>query len=425
MTLGPNDGNEIATLASLKRSGILESRSTDSEMNNTETEVSNSSSLLLPVRVRQYHVDDFDSECMNLGPSRALAWRGTSQVLVEWKYHSSSQSLRLNQIIRLASLVVLLGKQEVYQRFHIPRCIGLVQDDKNNRVGMVYDVPSVDANAASDFIDLQTLIKGRKAVPLGHRFSIAKQLAIALYYLQSVHWLHKSLRSDTIITFQGVVPTKTNQTSESLSPGELASNVEDHLSVESPAVKQGNGQIFDTDTTKESVLKSRLDRLPWSILMMQPFYILGLDDSRPDDPDELSETLSISTGGHRDKIEKMELYSHPKSLQKYPSREHRRFRSEFDIYSLGVILLEIGLWMTASSIKREAEKRKRSYRAELCSTYCDCLKSRMGENYWRAVKRCLTNDFDMDDIPDGMEAGLGLHLAFEKQVVSELEKCIA
>jgi hypothetical protein len=49
----------------------------------------------------------------------------------------------------------------------------------------------------------------------------------------------------------------------------------------------------------------------------------------------------------------------------------------------------------------------------------------MGALYWRATKRCLTNDFDFDESQDAVEDGVKKQFAFEKQVVSELEKCVA
>ena len=30
----------------------------------------------------------------------------------------------------------------------------------------------------------------------------------------------------------------------------------------------------------------------------------------------------------------------------------------------------------------------------------------MGECYWRATQRCLNNDFDLGDIPEGTEEGV-------------------
>ena len=49
----------------------------------------------------------------------------------------------------------------------------------------------------------------------------------------------------------------------------------------------------------------------------------------------------------------------------------------------------------------------------------------MGERYWRATWRCLNNVFDSSDTPESTDEALVLQLAFEQQVVTELEKCIA
>jgi hypothetical protein len=47
----------------------------------------------------------------------------------------------------------------------------------------------------------------------------------------------------------------------------------------------------------------------------------------------------------------------------------------------------------------------------------------MGLVYWRAVQRCLNDDFDVAE--DGETGDYPLQVGFEKHVVCELEKCFA
>ena len=120
----------------------------------------------------------------------------------------------------------------------------------------------------------------------------------------------------------------------------------------------------------------------------------------------------------------MELYSHPDWLTKKSAGKHQRFRPEFDVYSLGLILLEVGLWRTLHHL-RERTGTDDDFRVKARGEYCDELKAKMGDIYWDATRRCLNNDFDLVDAPHGTEEGTAFQLAFERQVISQLEKCHA
>ena len=423
----PKDLGEIDTLASLKMMNVEESALAENDNQSLErkgNEAPNSSLLLLTGRVRPYQIDDFDSAAMKVGLSRVITRLDNGQVLIEWKYYSSSRPLRVNQILRLANLVVLLSQRNVADRFHIPHCKGFVQDEKNSRIGLVYEVQPKGQD--SEQVDLQSHIKASDMAPLGHRFSMARHLSVALHYLQSIHWLHKALRSDNVVFFQRVDRSIVPEGMKNGSISDTQSEVDGQIVLGEHSRASGTPRHYaSTEKPHVKGLIPHISGRDRSCMPPQPIYLLGLDLSRPDHPSERTETLTISTEVHRHKKENIELYSHPKYLEKDSDGKHRRFRSEFDIYSLGIILVEIGLWKTASSMKREAEKKLLDYRDELRTTYCDGLRSRMGEGYWRATQRCLNNDFDFDDIPKDAEEGLALDLAFEKQVVSVLEACKA
>jgi hypothetical protein len=89
-----------------------------------------------------------------------------------------------------------------------------------------------------------------------------------------------------------------------------------------------------------------------------------------------------------------------------------------------LILLEIGLWRTLDSI-RHGCKSDDEFRLRVRTDYCDRLQGKMGLIYWRAVQRCLHNDFDLAE--EGLlgKDDYSLQIEFEKHVVFELEKCFA
>ncbi len=67
------------------------------------------------------------------------------------------------------------------------------------------------------------------------------------------------------------------------------------------------------------------------------FYLLGWDLSRPDHPEELSESISISTLGLQTKRETIRMYTHPDVFcAKQQKGKRPRYHARWDIYSIGV-----------------------------------------------------------------------------------------
>lgn len=102
------------------------------------------------------------------------------------------------------------------------------------------------------------------------------------------------------------------------------------------------------------------------------------------------------------------LYRHPERQGK-PTRQ---FQRRHDIYALGVVLLEIGLWATMSRVMqskiREAETtgrlpRAKKVTADLVALAQQGLPREMGHGYSQAVVTCLTADFAGGDTVLAME----------------------
>ncbi|KAL2831450.1 hypothetical protein BDW59DRAFT_140183 [Aspergillus cavernicola] len=114
------------------------------------------------------------------------------------------------------------------------------------------------------------------------------------------------------------------------------------------------------------------------------------------------------------------LYRHP--LRQGQPRDS--FKPEHDIYTLGVILLEIALWRTVSDVfKKQIEaasttgkvpEPERITRALVDIAHQD-IPGEMGEGYARAVERCLTGDFGVQ--ADGDPKQTQLSVAFRELVV--------
>ena len=67
-------------------------------------------------------------------------------------------------------------------------------------------------------------------------------------------------------------------------------------------------------------------------------FLLGFSQSRPNEPNALTRGVS----------ENEEEYQHPRYLEQGPP-----YVARYDYYSLGLILLEIGLWKTIGAIRRD------------------------------------------------------------------------
>ena len=127
-------------------------------------------------------------------------------------------------------------------------------------------------------------------------------------------------------------------------------------------------------------------------------YIVGFDVSRLNRPDEVSEK---PTSGPDD-----DLYRHPE----YKGDDPGRFLPSYDIYSLGVMLFEIGMWRTVASqgsLSRRAPPPNQLSVAHTSHTvdprYVENvvvngsvmdLKRYMGNRYRDAVIACLNKDLD-------------------------------
>lgn len=147
------------------------------------------------------------------------------------------------------------------------------------------------------------------------------------------------------------------------------------------------------------------------------FYLTGYEFSRPINQPALSSKPHLTT-------EDAAWYQHPD----YRNGSQTGYRPMFDLYSLGVVLVEIALWRTAGQLVKECNmdpKREeiplQSWRAVL-NLLQGKVKEKAGLTYAEAVRRCIEGDLG-DGVSDS-DPKVFLK-AFDKLVVAELEKCCA
>ncbi|GES56983.1 serine/threonine protein kinase [Aspergillus terreus] len=218
------------------------------------------------------------------------------------------------------------------------RCLGFFYDPlPSPRFGLIYQLPM--GSPHEDFIPFKSLLsardsKGRRTklrYSLNQRLEFARKLATAVFFVHSLGWVHKAIRPQIILLFR---KRREQQ------PGESASV---HWSLESPALvgfEIARSSEGDTDPGRRC--------------------ITGLDVS---------------------------AYTHP-NLQQPVS--HVRHTMGHDVYSVGVVLLELGIW---SSIDSRPELRADMNPEEVGQTLRVLARETellMGRRYRHTVEWCLS-----------------------------------
>ncbi|RMZ89323.1 hypothetical protein DV736_g3459, partial [Chaetothyriales sp. CBS 134916] len=122
-----------------------------------------------------------------------------------------------------------------------------------------------------------------------------------------------------------------------------------------------------------------------------------------------------------------ELYVHPF----YQGDQPREYARSYDIYALGIILLEIAYWRPINVILADlfknpgdpSRKEAEELRGRLLSAgspYLLNLKGLAGDRYFKAVHSCIAGIVSDQDIETEIEVSLRLHEGFRKQIVENL-----
>ncbi|KAI9775839.1 MAG: hypothetical protein M1816_005719 [Peltula sp. TS41687] len=116
------------------------------------------------------------------------------------------------------------------------------------------------------------------------------------------------------------------------------------------------------------------------------------------------------------------IYRHPLDLRK-ENGSQGEYRASFDIYGLGLILLEIGLWMPLSSFWKQRYDLP-TFKSRIVDIYAKKLGPKCGSRYMRAVESCLSAvDRDLAETRCGRN--LNLQWGLYCDVVRRLEQCCA
>lgn len=250
--------------------------------------------------------------------------------------------------------------------------LGFLEQSDHARFAFLFKPPeTVSLGEVNGIVSLSSFIESptsqaqpSRTLPLEQRYALACRLCEAILDLHACGWVHKNIQSPNIL----VVP----QTSSSVN---LA--MQEHF--QEPSL-----------------------------------YLKGFEIARP-------QQNASSSRANFDLL--TNLYRHP-ARQDAPTV---RFRKEHDIYALGVVLLEIGIWQTVASLFEKELKgvaagdrwpSPAEVKAKLLKRATELLPPLMGTGYARAVRKCLNGDFGVSE-DDQQQTRLGLEL--RKQVLERLE----
>lgn len=263
------------------------------------------------------------------------------------------------------------GVQPKPRDLRLLNCLKFFEVEDKNRTGyaFVYQVPPIqrgmpDISAREYTITtlLELLMISAKLAKddpsmsqifqplLGHKFRLASMLASNLYAFHSIGWYHENYHSNNVVFFNA---------SHYLTDGGDSSR------------RSGKGLIISPQRGK---------------VLLEP-YVVGLNKSRPGGEAWHTQGPSLDT--------EFGDYQHPAYRQ-----ATKHYRNGYDYYSLGVMLLEIGLWMPLRAWAKGGERginrtlSPGQLRDLLLSRYVPRLAPRMGQSYHDVVQLLLSDVLD-------------------------------
>ncbi|KAF2238201.1 hypothetical protein EV356DRAFT_300462 [Viridothelium virens] len=257
--------------------------------------------------------------------------------------HYQDMDTRLHLYQRVDNLARMLhSASNRHPDLHTLDCLGYVDDTAASRYGIIHMLPeSIPKSPASpSFLSLSTVMDDntRRTPDLDARFRLAHSLAIALWSFHSLDWLHKAFYPSNILFFPP--------------PPAESGSTPSHHNLDHP-------------------------------------FVLGFDSSRPEHLSEMSAAAQPSPAHLPD------LYRHPDSLGIW----RQSYRKAYDIYSLGLVLLEIGLWSKITGYWKQ-KYSSAVFKQRLLSGIVPHVGSKAGSKYRTVVERCLK----YGDAPDSQES---------------------
>lgn len=260
---------------------------------------------------------------------RSEGFRGDDAVVIEWvDYDAEDLGLKFVHLRRLDDLARMMhSAMDRHPDLHTLDCLGYTDDVARSRYGLVYKAPRPTFSTLHDLIAGSDL----KTPDLDARVRLARTLAVALWSLHSLDWLHKSLCANNILFFPSAASAA--------------------------ATKPTAGAAVVPD-------------------IAAPFLV-GFDAARPD----LDTDMSVAP--RNPSI--LDLHRHPTSVRRGLSP--KPYCKAYDIYSLGLVLLEIGLWKVLQTFYKPHYSAERWRDKTILPVLVPGLGNKTGRLYRNVVER--------------------------------------
>lgn len=294
----------------------------------------------------------------------------TSGSLLEYRDYEGTDQFAINQTRGVVCKIATKLREVARSDHGILQCHGFSEEPANDRFALHFSSPSGKGNPRSlrnILVDPRKKERGKQH-SLNDRVELAKALASAILYVHSFDFVHKNIRPENILLFESNLPTLSSK------------DREQHV---------------------------------FPFKLRQP-YLVGYNGARNED----AESRFVQTTPWR-----LRLYL-PAERQDLTDKR-KKYRMKHDVYSLAVVLLEIGLWEDFAD-ERNAYGRLFHNSRDLPKVLMQLTKRvpmLLGNKYRDVVVSCLRELEDkrasqlLDD-----ENGIVVGMAYVEQVLSKQEE---
>lgn len=329
--------------------------------------------------------------------SIANSGNGTSQsVLIEWRLYQAyweSQAARDEGYDRVEAVAELFNQPQLQLGLHVLRCTGYFHDLSRHAFGMIYEFPPALPPHARP-ISLKYFMRAHPRPFLGELFNLARGLVHCILQFHKTSWLHKNISSSNIIFFTTEPPKQEIMPATSPSPlpqERLLSHqqkgkagfLKKRFTKKPPSttleVANNDARAISTSMSSSPALAPPTMKAKEKNVTadLTAWYLIGFNHSRQNTPKALTQGPSTDP--------QQIHYQHPNYTRGVS------FNPLFEYYSLGLVLLEIGLWKPLSHMGNERldsltpKQQQRLWIEE----FLPRLGGSMGETYRDAVGWCL------------------------------------
>ncbi|MCJ1458796.1 hypothetical protein MMC28_009170 [Mycoblastus sanguinarius] len=219
---------------------------------------------------------------------------------------------------------------------------------------MIYEFPP-DLPPHAPPISLKHFMRAKRRPFLGELFNLARGLVHCILKFHKTNWLHKNISSYNIIFFNTEQPLEQETRSETSPPPLPQERIPSHqqkgkagflkkrftktTSSRTLEVENNDARKVSTSTSSFPALAMPMKVKENITVDVTAWYLIGFNHSRQNTPKALTQGPSTDP--------QQIYYQHPNYTQGIS------FSPLFDYYSLGLVLLEIGLWKPLSHMGNE------------------------------------------------------------------------